>query len=222
MIRVPTNVPPEIQQIVREINNALNKIIGANNSDFKGRRIINAGNAQDMGDYVTMADVHRIFDQKTGVINRAKARKLALQASIGEGGGGGVGGGSGPGLGSVTPLVDLADLSGDVETYAAANSAALLNSCQTPPATGDWTFMDGLVAYLQAIDERVGFNGKRGDVADPSQDAIAYYHGALPPVSGSNNVYVVDVIAGHCGTSPSGAWQNVTRSDTAGAWLATR
>lgn len=125
-----------------------------------------------------------------------------------------------PGQGSVTPLVDLPNLQGDVAAYAAANPFDFANSCLS--MGGSWAFMDGLVPYLQAIDERVGFNGKRGDVSDPSQDALAYYHGPLPPISGSNNVYVVDVIAGHCGPTPTPAWNNVTRSDTAGAWMPTR
>jgi hypothetical protein len=125
-----------------------------------------------------------------------------------------------PGQGSVTPLVPLANLQTDVQTYAAMFPLDLANSCV--PSGGTWDFMDGLVAYLQAIDERVGFNGKRGDVTDPSGDAIAYYHGPLPPVSGSNDVYVVDVIIGHCGPTPFGAWQDVTTPLAAGAWMPTR
>jgi hypothetical protein len=112
----------------------------------------------------------------------------------------------------------------DVRDYADAHPADLNNSCLAQG--GSWAFMDGLVAYLQGIDERIGFNGRRGNVEDPSEDALAYYYGVLPPVSGSNDVYVIDVIGGHCpgpgDPPPTPTWSNVTRANVAGAWLPMR
>ena len=122
------------------------------------------------------------------------------------------------GKGSAPPTVALPDLSGDVDAYAAAHAADLANSCLS--AGGDRDYIDGLVAYLQAIDPRVGGNGKRGDMGDPSEDAISYYHGAGSPTAGSNDVYVVDVISNHCPVTGSAgpAWQDVTTSKAYGAW----
>jgi hypothetical protein len=132
------------------------------------------------------------------------------------------------GMGSAPPTVSLNDdLAGVVEGYIADHPTEFANCC-VKYGGGSWAFMDGLVAALQAVDERAGFNGKRGDVNDPSGDAIAYYHGALPPDSGSNDVYVVDIIACYCGPeeaapcTPGPAWNDVTTGAAKGAWLATR
>ena len=124
------------------------------------------------------------------------------------------------GAGSAMPTGALADLAAVVTAYAAAHPLDLQNSCV--PSGGTWTYLDGLVAALVAADPRCGFNGKRGNTADPSGDAISYYHGVLPPVYGSNDVYVVDVISGHCGATPGPSWNNVTTPLAAGAWLNTR
>jgi len=148
---------------------------------------------------------------------------LAAQAA---GGDGELSNENGPiGAGSAPPTVPLPNLFADVQTYAGAHPAEQANTCI--PTGGSWAYMTGLVAYLQGIDPRVGGNGKRGDTSDPSIDAIAYYHGVLPPVSGSNDVFVVDVITCTCAqpadpcfaTGPGPDWNNVTTSRAAGAWL---
>jgi hypothetical protein len=82
--------------------------------------------------------------------------------------------------------------------------------------------MEGVVAALQAEDPRFGFNGKRGNPDDLSHDAISYYHGQLPPSHGSYDVYVIDIIVGHCGPNPSVGWQNVTTPSARGAWVQSR
>lgn len=137
----------------------------------------------------------------------------------GGGGGGGTPGGGGP------PSVPLPNLGPDVAAYAAAHPADLAGSCMKYGA-GSPDYMVGLVAYLQGIDERVNFNGKRGVTTDPSQDALSYYYGVLPAVEGSHDVYVIDVIACYCGPEesatcvPGPAWQNVSRF-APGAWIST-
>ena len=124
------------------------------------------------------------------------------------------------GAGSDPPTVALPNLFGDVKAYADAHPAELAASCQD--SGGTWDFMDGLIAFLQGIDPRVGYNWKRGVVGDPSQDAVSYYHGVGTPVQDSANVYVVDVIGGHCGPSPTPAWNDVTTPRAAGGWSAFR
>lgn len=124
------------------------------------------------------------------------------------------------GAGSAMPTVALPNYFSVVGDYAAAHPAELAASCQD--TGGNWAFMDGVVAALQAADARFGYNGKRGDTSDPSQDAVSYYHGILPPTLGSPDVYVIDVIGGHCGPTPTPTYSNVTTPSARGAYMATR
>ena len=92
----------------------------------------------------------------------------------------------------------------------AANPAFVATSCQDA-AGGTWDLMDAIVDALRARDTRWGYNGKRGNINDPSEDALAYdFNPAGAGGEGSTTVYIVDVIAGHCGPSPSAAFQDVT------------
>lgn len=86
---------------------------------------------------------------------------------------------------------------------------------------GNWNLMNYLVDTLRTHDSRFGFNGKRGNAADPSKDAVAYHYGDGPDEN-STDVYIIDVINGHCGPTPSAAWNDVTditiSSGTIGRW----
>lgn len=124
------------------------------------------------------------------------------------------------GAGSAAPTVPLANETATVVAYAEAHPAELAASCLD--TGGNWSFMDGVVAALKAADPRFGYNGKRGDINDPSEDAVSYYHGILPPTDGSPDVYVIDIIGGHCGPNPTPAFNNVTTSAARGAYLTTR
>jgi hypothetical protein len=95
----------------------------------------------------------------------------------------------------------------NVQAFANLNPGLLRNSCQ--PEGGSWAFMDGAVDTLQAIDLRYGYNCKRGNCNDPSNDVISYHWGAGPD-EGSSNVYCIDLISGHCGANPSITWSDVT------------
>lgn len=80
----------------------------------------------------------------------------------------------------------------------------IANSCQD--TGGTWQFLDLVVDYLRATDDkRWGYNCKRGNCGDPSKDVIAYHAAAGPTVEGAY-VRTVDIIAGHCGGSPSATW----------------
>jgi hypothetical protein len=52
-------------------------------------------------------------------------------------------------------------------------------------------------------------NWKRGNVGDMSQDIVTYNFGSGPD-EGTTNVYIMDVIGGHCGGSPDWNWQDQT------------
>ncbi|HUQ86376.1 MAG TPA: hypothetical protein VM096_02390 [Vicinamibacterales bacterium] len=110
---------------------------------------------------------------------------------------------------------------GVVRAVAAANPGALQNSCQD--SGGTWQFMDQVVDTLRTYDTRWGYNGKRGNTHDPSKDVIAYHYGPGPD-EGSPDVYIIDIIGGHCGSTPSPIWNDVTaitlQSGTIGKWTA--
>jgi hypothetical protein len=81
--------------------------------------------------------------------------------------------------------------------------------------------MDQVVDTLRTYDTRWGYNGKRGNAGDPSHDAIAYNYGGGGD-QGSTDVYIIDIVAGHCGSSPGPTWIDVTgitlQSGTIGRW----
>jgi hypothetical protein len=102
-----------------------------------------------------------------------------------------------------------------VAQMAAAFPGALRNSC------GNHEWLLRLVFQLRQIDTRWGFNWKRGRVGDLSEDVVNYHFGAGPDEN-STDVYVVDVIGGHCGSNPVPTWIDQTeatrRAGTIGRW----
>jgi hypothetical protein len=81
--------------------------------------------------------------------------------------------------------------------------------------------MDRVVGRLRQHDTRWGYNWKRGRVGDPSYDVVDYHYSAGPD-EGSTDVYIIDVIGGHCGPSPSPSWLDQTdatyQAGTIGRW----
>ncbi len=92
----------------------------------------------------------------------------------------------------------------------------LANSCQQEGGTSE--FIDRVVRKLHAIDPRWGWNGKRGNANDLSQDAIAYYYGSETSVStGNTSVYIIDIISSVCPSgNPGAAWTDVTKETLEG------
>ena len=122
-----------------------------------------------------------------------------------------------PPTGQRLPLPNMANV---VQAVAAANPAALQNSCQDNG--GSWQFMDKVVDTLRTYDSRWGYNGKRGNVNDPSKDVVDYNWGSQAD-QGTTDVYIIDIINGHCGATPSAGWNDVTEvtlnSGTIGRWI---
>jgi hypothetical protein len=113
----------------------------------------------------------------------------------------------------------LPNMSATVQGLASAYPALLENSCQS--TGGTWEFMNLLVDELRLTDLRWGYNWKRGVIGDPSQDVVDYHYG--PGTSeGSQDVYIIDVIVGHCGPNPSPGWGDQTAATlnggTIGIW----
>jgi hypothetical protein len=84
----------------------------------------------------------------------------------------------------------------------------LQNSCQEHG--GSWEYLDRSIDALRAIDGRYGYNAKRGNMNDPSLDVVSYFWGNHDQFQGSSQVYIFDVIGGHCGPFPSVSWNDVT------------
>ena len=85
-------------------------------------------------------------------------------------------------------------MSSVVNQVAAANPAALRNSCQE--SGGTWEFMDAVIDTLRAnYDTRWGYNCKRGNCGDPSLDVITYHYSAGND-EGNSEVYIIDIIGG--------------------------
>jgi hypothetical protein len=130
------------------------------------------------------------------------------------------GGGGGrtpdPSPGQRLPLPNMFHV---VQQVAAARPDLLRNSCQEHGGT--WEFLDLVVDTLRTYDTRWGYNWKRGNVGDPSMDVIDYHYGPGGD-EGSTDVYIVDIIGGHCGSNPNPVWNDVTdvtRSQgTIGRW----
>jgi hypothetical protein len=85
--------------------------------------------------------------------------------------------------------------------------ASLAQSCQEH---GTWEFMDRTVDALRLVDGRYGNNCKRGNCNDPSLDVVSYFYGNGDNINGRSDVYIIDIIGGHCGSNPSVIWNDVT------------
>lgn len=82
-----------------------------------------------------------------------------------------------------------------------------------------WAFIRRVAWVLHTtVDVRFGLNGKRGNVNDPSMDAVSFRNPMIP-----GGVEVIDVVAGAGGPQPRPAWIDVTdatlASGTTGAYI---
>ena len=115
--------------------------------------------------------------------------------------------------------LSLPDMSHVVDELAAEHPEMLANSCRDDG--GSWEFMDTLVDRLRETDERWGYNWKRGVVGDPSEDCVDFHYGSGER-EGSTDVYIIDVIVGHCGPDPEPGWMDQTQATadagTIGMW----
>jgi hypothetical protein len=109
-----------------------------------------------------------------------------------------------PAPGTRLPLPNRSNV---VNAAFSARPDLVRRSCQSNGGT--WEFMDYLVDELRKEDNRWGYNGKRGNANDPSEDVVDYHHGA----GASNNstaVFIIDIMLAHCGSNPAPAWIDQT------------
>lgn len=107
-----------------------------------------------------------------------------------------------------------------VEQVALEHPDWLLQSCIDMPG-GNNEFLFEVVRRLRMIDPRWGMNWKRGMVGDLSQDVVDYHWGNGEPEE-STEVFIIDIIVGHCGDTPQAGWIDVTQATadagTVGMW----
>ena len=115
------------------------------------------------------------------------------------------------------PLPDGSDV---VDQLAEERPDLLAASCVEDGGNNDFLFE--VVRRLRARDPRWGLNWKRGNVGDMSQDVVDYFYAPGDPVEGSTDVYIVDMIVGHCGPDPGPGWLDQTEATreagTIGRW----
>ena len=104
-----------------------------------------------------------------------------------------------------------------VRAVAAERPDLLAASCVD--AGGNNEFLHLLVDRLRESDPRWGYNWKRGNIGDMSQDVVDYYDGAGDPQEDSSEVFIIDVIGGHCGDNPQPAWTDVTQATADGGTI---
>lgn len=106
-----------------------------------------------------------------------------------------------------------------VEQVAAERPDLLAASCVD--TGGNNEFLYEVVRRLRQQDDRWGLNWKRGVVGDLSQDVVDYHYGDGVSEE-STDVYIIDIIVGHCGDTPEAGWIDVTQAtldaDTVGMW----
>ena len=106
-----------------------------------------------------------------------------------------------------------------VEQVAMEHPDWLLASCVDTGGNNEFLFE--VVRRLRMIDPRWGMNWKRGMVGDLSQDVVDYHWGD-GEAEESTDVFIIDIIVGHCGDTPQAAWIDVTldtlEGGTVGMW----
>jgi len=106
-----------------------------------------------------------------------------------------------------------------IEQLAAERPDLLAASCVE--MGGNNEFLYEAVRRLRMLDDRWGLNWKRGVIGDMSQDVVDYHYGEGVSEE-STDVYIIDMIGGHCGDNPQAAWIDVTQATldggTVGMW----
>ncbi|MDP2390817.1 MAG: hypothetical protein Q8N52_10870 [Acidobacteriota bacterium] len=103
-----------------------------------------------------------------------------------------------------------------------------LNQCPNGRKYESNPWLDRLIDNLRASDARWGYNGKPtkqpfengGFPVTAAGDEIAYHYGAGESMN-SPDVYLIDAIEGHCGSSPRTTYRDFTGEEP-GRWTLTR
>lgn len=139
--RIPESANQDLKEVIKDLWYNIDRLLGAKNVDWRGRRIINAGDAVDPQDYVTLRQVEG--EIVTEIIERIIRREIHIDGVGGGGGGSGGGGGGGGPVSAAWPV-----------------GSVFISTVPTDPATllgvGTWT----LFAQGRAL---VGINNLDAD-----------------------------------------------------------
>jgi hypothetical protein len=142
-----------------------------------------------------------------------------VASSSGEDSGPGPGTDDGSSTGGGPPIEGPPDEYDVVEQVAMEHPDWLLASCIDTGGNNEFLFE--VVRRLRMIDQRWGLNWKRGMIGDLSQDVVDYHWGEGEPEE-STDVFIIDIIVGHCGDTPQAGWIDVTQATldagTVGMW----
>lgn len=118
----------------------------------------------------------------------------------------------------------LPDIRGFTQQAAAARPDLMAQSCPAGIKYQNNPWLDYMVDRLRTLDTRWGYNGKptRGSADNGGQpviaagDEVAYHYGAGPDQN-SRDVYLIDLLEGHCGASPRLTYRDFTGEEP-GFW----
>jgi hypothetical protein len=106
-----------------------------------------------------------------------------------------------PAPGTIIPRASLGYANGVINQIAAQFRGDLLSSCS------NHTFLFRVVRALRQIDSRWGLNYVRGWAPRMSDDIVAY-NATAGPDEGAQQIYLFDIISGHCSGGGEAAWFN--------------
>lgn len=126
-----------------------------------------------------------------------------------------------PPVGQSLPLPDIRDF---VQQAAARRPDLIAQSCPDGLKYVNNPWQDYIVDQLRTLDTRWGYNAKPTRTAADNNgvpvvaagDEVAYHFGAGPD-EGSTDVYLVDLLEGHCGPSPRMTYRVFTGEEP-GRW----
>lgn len=118
----------------------------------------------------------------------------------------------------------LPDIRAFVQQVNAARPELIAQSCPTGRKYVNDPWLDYIVDQLRTLDTRWGYNGKPtrtaadngGQPVIAAGDEVAYHYGAGPD-QGSTEVYLIDLLEGHCGASPRLTYREFTGEEP-GFW----
>jgi len=120
--------------------------------------------------------------------------------------------------------IPLPNVEAFIYARAAARPDLLAQSCPTGFKYVNNPWLDYMVDGLRTLDTRWGYNGKPtrtpadngGNPVVAAGDEIAYHYGSGPD-QGSTDVYLIDILLGHCGPTPSVTFRHFTGEEP-GFW----
>jgi hypothetical protein len=126
-----------------------------------------------------------------------------------------------PAAGQRLPLPDVRAFT---QQAAAARPDLIAQSCPTGLKYQNNPWLDYMVDRLRTLDTRWGYNGKPtrsagdngGQPVIAAGDEVAYHYGAGPDQN-SPEVYLVDLLEGHCGSTPRLTYREFTGEEP-GFW----